>query len=170
MKLLHRQNGFTLIEMVLYVGMMAVIMLGMVEFVFVMMQTRVKNEVMSEVESQGLMVMESIIYTIQNGEGINSPSAGGSGASLSLDVQGAADDPTVYDLSSDTIRVEVASGGAIDMTSSRVVASGLSFTNASTTGSAGSVQITFTLTHANESNRSEYNYAQTFTSTATLKE
>jgi len=71
---------------------------------------------------------------------------------------------TAFDLSAGTIRQN-----SIALTNSRVVASSLTFTNLSRTGTPGAMRIQFTLAHVNPSGRNEYDYSKTFYATSTLR-
>src|SRR3989344_9374981 len=80
------KKGFTLIELLLYIGLSAGMLLAISIFLSVILQSRVDNQVVSEVEQQGWQVMNNITQTIRNFDIINSPAIGGSGAQLSLNV------------------------------------------------------------------------------------
>jgi len=100
------ERGFTLVEVLLYLAISSII-LGIISFfVFMMLETRVKNQTILEVEQQGLFVMQTISRTIRNAESINSPSVGASADSLSLSVFDALDNPTIFDVAGGSIRVK----------------------------------------------------------------
>ncbi len=164
---LRERRGFTLIELLLYVGLMAVMLLVSSLFMSFVLEARVKNQVIDEVEQQGLYTMQLIEQTVRNADAINSPAQGVNGASLSLAVP-VPNNPTVFSLVSGAIQVTEAGGAAVGLTNSRVTASSVSFYNLSRTGTPGVVRIQFTLTHTNPSGRNEYNYNQTFYGSAAL--
>ncbi len=162
-------RGFTLVELLLYSIIVGTIVLSMAVLLSLLMQSRVKNQVVAEVEQQGFQVMQLITQTARNAEAVNSPSQGASASSLSLDVVTAANDPTVFDLSGNTIRIKEGSATAISLTNSLIIASDLLFENLSYTDTHGTIRIQFTLTHVNSSGRNEYDYVKTFYGTATLR-
>lgn len=164
-----KSSGFTLIELLLYVSIIGAAVLSIAGFLSLLMQSRVKNQTISEVEQQGIQVMQIITQTGRNAEAINSPSQGASASSLSLDVVTVANDPTVFDLSSGAIRIKEGVSSAVPLTNSRVTASDLTFQNLSRTGTPGTIRIQFTLTHVNPSVRNEYDFSKTFYETATLR-
>lgn len=159
-----------MIELLLYLTIAGVILLVVSVFSFTLIQSRIKNQTIAEVEQQGLQVMQHITQSIRNAEGINSPTPGTNGNSLSLDVVDPGDDPTIYNLSSGVIQISEGGGGALDLTSSRVVVSDLLFENLSRIGTPGSVRISYIITHINPGGRNEYDYAETFTGTASLRQ
>ncbi len=138
------RKGFTLIELLLYVSIVGAIIFSVAGFLSLLMQSRVKNQTIAEVEQQGVSVMQIITQTGRNAADINFTSA--------------------FDLSTGIIRQDT-----IALTNSRVAASGLAFTNLSRAGTPGTVRIQFTLTHINPSGRNEYDYSKTFIGSASLR-
>lgn len=163
-----RQRGFTVLELLLYVATASILLLSISIFLSALLESRVKNQTIAEVEQQGLQVAQIIIQTARNAQAITSPAAGASASSLTLDVLTAADDPTVFDLAGGAIRITEGAGSAIPLTNSRVAASGLSVYNLSRSGTPGAVRVQFTLTYVNPSGRSEYTYSKNFTLSASL--
>ena len=148
-------TGFTLIELLLYVGLISSIILAVSMFLFVMLQARVKNQTMAEVEQQGL-------------QAINSPTTGASAVSLSLAVV-APNNPTAIDVSSGVLQITEGPNPAVALTNNRVIVSGLTFQNFSRPSTPGTIRISFTLTHVNSNNRSEYNFSKIFYGSGTLR-
>lgn len=164
------QKGFSLLELLLYVTTAAILVGAISSLVLVLFQGRTKAKTISEVEEQGNQAMHLILQTIRNSESINTPTAGSSGASLSLQQTVVANNPTVFDLSSGALRITEGASAAVTITSSRVTASSLTFRNLTRSGTPGVVQVQFTLTYVNNSNRNEYSYAKTFISSASLRQ
>lgn len=170
MKIQKTQSGFTLIELLLYVSISAVLLLVISVFLSSLVQSRIKNQTVAEVEQQGLQVMQIITQTARNAEAITLPAQGVSASSLTLDVITAASDPIVFDLSSGVIRITEGAGSAIVLTNSRIVASALTFQNLSRASTPGTIRIQFTLTHVNPEERNEYSFTKTFIGSATLRQ
>lgn len=165
----NMKKGFTLIELLLYVSIIGVVILSIAGFLFLLMQSRAKNQTIAEVEQQGIQVMQIITQTGRNAEVITSPAVGTSSASLALDVITVVNDPTIFDLANGVIRIKEGTGSAVSLTNSRVTASGLTFQNLSRASTPGTVRIQFTLTHINPSGRNEYDFSKTFYGTATVR-
>lgn len=164
------KKGFTLLEMLLYAVTISFVIGSMSVFLLVISENRVKNTTISEVEQQGQFVMNLITQEIRNAEAVTVPTAGSSGASLTLDVFDVADDPVIFSILGTALQMTEAGGGAIDLTSDRLEISGLSFEHLTNSIDHSSVQIEFTLTHINPLGRQEWNYEKTFTTTATLRQ
>ena len=89
-------GGFTLVELLLYVAVSSIILFVLSGFLMIMLQARVKNQTISEVEQQGAVVMKQIMQTVQNATSIVSPSAGATSSALTLDVLDGFKTPTVF--------------------------------------------------------------------------
>src|SRR3990167_11517142 len=81
---LQANSGFTLIELLLYVAISSVMLLITSLFLQTLLQSRIKNQTIAEVEQQGLAVMQLITQAARNADSINSPATGASAVSLSL--------------------------------------------------------------------------------------
>ncbi|HEU0085638.1 MAG TPA: prepilin-type N-terminal cleavage/methylation domain-containing protein [Candidatus Paceibacterota bacterium] len=137
-------QGFTLIELLLYISIAAVILLLTSLFLAELLQSRVKNQTLTEVEQQGLHVMQIITQTGRNAGDTNFVDS--------------------FDLSDGVITED-----GIALTNSLVFASDLTFQNLSRIDTPGTVRIQFTLSHINPENRNEYDYQKTFIGSATLR-
>lgn len=161
-----RQTGYTLIELLLYVAIVGVLLTSVSYFFGIMVDSRVKNQSIAEVEDQGSATMDYITQTIRNATSITSPAAAGSGSSLTLVVPTGSLSPTVFNLSGTTLQVTEGAASAIALTSNDVQVSALTFKNLTRSGTPGLVQVSFTLARTNPNNRNEYDYQKTFTASA----
>lgn len=160
------QRGYTLIELLLYVTIVGTLLTLMAYFFGMSATARIKSETISEVNDQGIAVMEYITQTIRNATSVSAPTAGNSASSLTLVVPTGSASPTVFNLNAATLRVTEGTGSAVALTNSRVQVTNLTFTNLTASGTPGNVRVNFTLSYLNPSNRSEYSYQQTFTNSA----
>lgn len=163
------QRGFTLLEILLYVSLISIMLLVFSLFLSLLFESRIKNQAIFEVESQGTQVVSQISQIIRSADGINSPAIGTTASSASIDVYAAASDPTLLDLSSGKIRIKEGAGSYIDLNNSKVTASALTFKNLSRSGTPGIMTFQFTLTFVNSSGRNEYDYAKTYYGSASLR-
>lgn len=170
MQKVSTQKGFTLIELLLYVSISAILLLVISLFLQMLLESRIKNQAIAEVEQQGLQVMQLITQTTRNADTINSPAQGASASSLSINTYTPVNNPTIFDLAGGLIRITEGGGSAVSLTNSRVTASGLTFQNLSRSGTPGTVRIQFTITHVNPEGRNEYSFTKTFTGSATLRQ
>ncbi len=156
------QAGFTLVELLLYLGIVVFILFAASGFFFVILQSRLKNQAINEVNQQGLQISQLITHSIRNAENVNSPAGGAADPAISLDVVTSGDDPTIFDLADGVVQIKEGTGSAISLNNSRVVASDLVFENLSRPNTSGIIRFQFTLTYNNPEGRNEYNFDQTF--------
>lgn len=166
------QKGLTLIELLLYVSLSSIMLLSVSIFLFLLFQSRIRNQTITEVDGQGVRVMQFVTQAIRNAEVINAPSPGSSQNTISIGTYDKQKNPTTFDLSGGIIRIREGAGTNpfVSLTSARVIASGLTFVNVSAAGTPGSVQMEFALTHVNIEGRYEYAYAKTFYGSASVRQ
>jgi type II secretory pathway pseudopilin PulG len=161
-----KQDGYTLIELLLYVVLIGMLLSSVTYFFGLSVDARVKSQSIAEVNDQGVAAMDYITQTIRNASSITSPTAAGTGASLTLAVPTGSLSPTVFDLSGSTLQVKEGASAAIALTSNDVQISNLTFKNLTRSGTNGVVQVSFTVSRTNPNNRNAYDYQKTFTGTA----
>lgn len=113
-RLSRNQHGYTLIELLLYIGILGSILLSIVYFFGAVVDTRIKNQTISEVDQQGAFLMDKITQTIRNATSISSPGVGSSGNSLSLVVPTGSQSPSLFDVSGHNILGLNVDGGTTD--------------------------------------------------------
>ena len=164
------QSGFTLFEFLLYLGLSTLTMLVITMFLISLIEARIKNQTITEVEQQGLQIMQTITQTIRNSENIYAPTSGITAGTLSLDALDRANDPTAFDLQGNTMRIREGVATPIALVNSRLSVSNLTFQNTSRLNTPGTIRIQFTLTYNNTAGRREYSFTKTFTGSATLRQ
>lgn len=172
----NNRNGYTLIELMLYIGLAALILSTTAMFLNMVVSNKVKTQTVLEVEQQGSQAMQIITDTIQSADGIDSPAPGApTQSSITLDIaqSEAAKDPSVIDLTGATPNsIRLSEGTPPDislLTTSRLDVSNLSFKNVSGSGNSKSVKISFILNYYNPGGRNEHEYSQTFFGSASLR-
>lgn len=108
--------------------------------------------------------MQIILQTIRDADEIESPTAGNTSNTLSLDVPNVALDSTIFAISDGVLQVTENTGYPVDLTNDRVIVSNLSFTNLSTSGDFSSLRVEFDLSYASPNDRNEFSYSKTFQS------
>lgn len=165
------QKGFSLLEMLLYVAISSIILLSLSFFLIFLLGSRLKNQSITDVNQQGIQIMQLITQTIRNARTIDSPSIGATSSSISMTMFDSLVSPTVFDISSGTVRIKEGSGVVIPLTNSHVTISSLVFQNISSTSSTDRIiRISFTIDHNNPNGRNENVFSKTFTGSATLRQ
>lgn len=163
-------RGFTLVELLLYAALLSIIIFSVGIFLNLLLQSRTKNQVIAEVEQQGMLAMQRMTQVVRNSTLINSPATGASGSTLSVTMPQAVLSPTVFALSGGVITMTQGVAAAVGLTNDLVSVSGLTFSNLSRAGTPGTVRVQFTITYINNLGRNEYDYSKTFDSDASLRD
>ncbi|HSX07132.1 MAG TPA: prepilin-type N-terminal cleavage/methylation domain-containing protein [Candidatus Saccharimonadia bacterium] len=172
MKKLHihqYQSGYTLIELILYVAILGILLTATVGFFGMIADARVKSQTISEVNDQGTFAIDYLTQTVRNATSITTPLTSTSGSSLTLVVPTASLSPTIFSLSGTTLQVQEGAGAAVALTNSKVQVTNFTVKNLTRSGTSGIVQISITLSRVNTAGRNEYDYTQTFTTSAAVR-
>lgn len=162
-------RGFTLIELLIYIGIVAVLLLSLSVFLRALLEARIKNQIIAEVEGQGTVAMQIITQTLLNATTLNSPAIGVGSTSLSVDTPTVALNPTIFDLSGGALRIKEGSGVNVNLTSSQVVVSNLNFYNLSAVGTHGIIRVQFDLSYNSLSTNYEYQFTKKFIGSVSLR-
>lgn len=167
---LKLNKGFTLIEIVLYVGICSFILLSFSIFLSFLLTARVRSQSITEVNQQGFQVLHRITQAARNGRNIQNPDIGAQGSILTLITSDPLLNPTVFSVSSSTFFIQEGSNTPVALTNSRIRISGLTFQNISSVGSTEKiVRVTFVVDHVNLEGRPEYSYTKVFSGSATIR-
>jgi type II secretory pathway component PulJ len=169
MKKINTQSGFSLVEMIIYIGIVSIILVAMSTFLITLLKLRIQNQAMAEVEGQGVQIMQTITQSIRNSSTINSPTQGTSANSTSLEVSTVENDPTLFELDNGIVKITEGVANSVALHNSLVNASSLTFQNLSRDNTSGIISIQFVLSYDNPANKGEYEYSQTFYGSASLR-
>jgi type II secretory pathway pseudopilin PulG len=150
-----KQEGFTLVELVLYIGIISIIFSAIVPLVINIIYNSSKSAVQQEVSENARFISERILYEIRRAKGISSVSAN----SISL-TNFSPDSTTVIDLSGGNVRINDNGTGVTNLNSTNTTVSDLTFTQAGT-------NISFTMTVLMNGARQEYQSSISLRSSAT---
>lgn len=164
------QRGFTLLEVLLYIGIFSVMSTVISIFLVLVLETRVKSQTIAEVEQQGLAIVALLTQTIRNAEAINEPTAAMDAGALSLDAAGTGDDPTWIEVSDGALWIKRGASESQALNNNHVIVSAVSFQNLSSSQTPGTIRFQFTLAAVNPSDTNPYNYVETFYASATLRQ
>lgn len=164
-----KNRGFTLIELLLYTVLIGLVVMATAVLLSVLQKQRVRSQVIMEVEDQGVAAMQIITQIIRNSTAINSPAAGATGTSVSVNVPTGSLSPTVFAVSSGQLTMTEGVNPMVNLTSSKVTVSSVSFSNLTRAGSFGTARIVYTVSYNNPDGIPEYTYSKTFTSDASLR-
>ncbi len=163
------KKGFTLVEILLYAGIVAIMTTAISGMLGLSLQARVKNQVIESVESGSAIVLDDIATTIRNSDSVGLTTDGNGDAILTIDVFDAAKDPTIYQLSTGIMTKKEGAGTAIPISSSNILLDDFTATNQTPNGETGQI-ITFSFSsrYQSASSRPEFQYDKSFTSAAQI--
>lgn len=164
-----KQDGYTLIELLLYVAIMGILLGALTSFFGVSLSSRIKNESIIEVDRQGEFMIDTIARTTRAADSITTPAVGASGGTLTLAMATAGVNPTIFNISGTTLQIKEGAGATIPLNSNRVAVTGFTVKNLSRGSTPGVIKISFTVSTVNTTGRNEYDYQKTFTTSASLR-
>lgn len=121
----QRQRGFTLIELIVYIALVAIFVTGATYFTWDVIYGREKAHQMQVVDQSARIVMEKIAYEIRRAEDIQSVSP----AILVLDNGSGASTTISLDAGTNVIQIESGGLGPYSLTSNQVRVTDLTFTD-----------------------------------------
>ena len=162
-------KAMSLLEVLLYVSILSLILIAIVSFFGTLLELKTTGNTVSEVDQNAAQILEMMTTTIRGSTSVTSPANGATAAALSLSVPVGANSPTVFDLSGGAIRIKEGAAAAINLSTSQVTASGLSFTNLTGVASKQTIKFEFTLTYNNPDGRKALTYSKTYYGSATIR-
>jgi prepilin-type N-terminal cleavage/methylation domain-containing protein len=162
-------RGFTLIEILLALGISATVIVITSAILVLALGARAKSEALNEAGNEGRQATEVIAQTIRNAESISTPADGASGNSLELAMLSGAQDPTTIELRNGKIMMKEGNQDPVALTGNKVKVDNLTFRNLSGSGSPGIVQVEIDLQAVNPQNLQSFSASFTFQTSAALR-
>lgn len=160
------KNGFSLLEMMLYVAMVGIIGMSLFSLLGVVVDTRTKQLAVQEVEGQGTVLLRMISQQLRNSTTISVPAANTSGNILTWSTIGSALSPASYSLLDGAVMLQESTNAPIKVTSNRVRCTNFVVRHVGSDPSL--VQLSITL-RSESLGQSRYTYEKTFTTSITLR-
>lgn len=125
-----RTHGFTLVESVLYSGLLAMFLgLAFITILSLLEESR-EARLKLEVSEGAEFVLAKISWAIHNASAINNPSPGTSSSTLSVDVSNGVLNPIVFTLSNDSVFLKEGGGESVQLINDKKIkVVNLSFTH-----------------------------------------
>lgn len=136
------QRGFTLIELIIYIGLLTVMVLVLTEIFLTILDNQSSSQDTSNVAADGRYIYSRFIYDVNRAELISSPSTYSSpSASMTLVING---QNYTYSLSSNNLTLTDPSG-VYRLNGQGTVLTTLSFTKVGTTSAKPTMQMSFVI-------------------------
>ncbi len=158
------KSGLTLIEILLYIGIVSGVLIAASTFAWNIIGSKTKSQVMLEVDANATITLERLTQLIREARDIDSSSlleanladSANAGESLTLTMRTASQNPTVIDVDNGILRILRGAGTAVALTSNLVRVSDLTFTNHTlASGKTKNLGITLSIENVNPENRQE---------------
>ncbi len=163
-------TGFTLIELIIYVVIVASILVVATNFGFRIIEDRTRTVADREVQQNARFALGRIIRAIRATSAINTPLEGATSTVLSLAMADSNLDPTIFELKDNTLQVSVGAGDPTPLTSDQVNVTNLLFTNTSYAETPGNVKIDLTVEYNTLGGRRKLSNTLTLASLVSLRE
>jgi len=168
------RRGLTLIEILIYIGILGIVTTALVTFIISISKSKDKNFVVQEVNSNMRLALDVIEQTIRAATTTNTGDStfDSDPGVLSLAMTDPNKNPTVINLSADdgTLQIKEASSSTVPITSSEVKITNFTLTDLTASSSRESVRVLMTIEFNNPSNDIIYDYALTTTSTFSIRQ
>lgn len=154
-KLKKYKNGFTLVEMIIYIGLLSLIIASVsgVTFQIIEASNQVNNKILIEEEANFLL--RKIEWALWGASEINSPPPGDSGTTLSIDKYGFLENPIVFSLNSENLEIQRGSGTSTILNSEPIKVESINFEHIASSGnSPPGIKTSLTLKKEKENPRS----------------
>jgi len=150
MKKEFSRKGFTLIELIIYIGLTAIVVVSLLRVMLVVVGTREKTETISVVQQELRFAMNRMTTTIHDALDIDVPGSvfDLNNGVLSLTMGDPAADPTIFSLLSNRLHIQEGTSVALPLTSTDMIIDQLRFTNLSAPDTYGTVKIVMHATDA----------------------
>ncbi len=166
---MNNQRGTTLVELLIYIGIVGIILTTVSMFILNLLTIRVKTTAMSQIVANARLIQDRLTDAIRHSEGINLGASTFSAdpGVLSLNMVTAGDDPEVFSLTANDGQFQINKGGAgnVILTSDSVQVTNLVFNNLTTVDDVGVVQVQMTLKTVNPASNNLFNYEESFQTT-----
>jgi type II secretory pathway pseudopilin PulG len=164
------KRGFTLLELLLYVGLVGFILTAATALAFEFVLSRVKTLALEEASRNARFAVARVATEIREASDVNlgSSTFGSHPSTLSLATANGATNPTIFAVSGSALTIQQGAGSALPLTSPKVQVSEFIVTNLSTTGKTKAFRIHLRLNYANPSSLQMFNADYTFETTALI--
>lgn len=142
------EEGFTLIETLIYIALYAIIMSGVVVSVYSIFESSAHNQIKAIVQEEGSFLVGKIDWALTGVSSITTPAAGFSGSSLSVSKFVPSDNPIVIAASDSDMTISKAGNAPQVLNNSNVRIANLTFTHTLPPGDGlnpESLKVSFTL-------------------------
>lgn len=141
----HKHQGFTLVELLLYMGIFLILLIVFLQLFSSILDVQLESQSTSAVDSDGKYIIARLAYDIENASSIVTPSGNGLTRS-SLEIWSNSADEDVVLTGGNLQLVNVTTGQTNNLNSADTIVSNVSFTRLGSTYGKSTITVAFTLT------------------------
>ncbi len=164
-----KHEAFTLLEFMLYAGIVTVLLFATTEVVLSLLDGKAKIEAIQEVNQNERLVMRIMSQAIRDAYEVTTPSRGTTSTSLVLQTSTTATNPTVFTVTDQGLSMKEGSAATTTLTSSGVMVAFLEFRNLAATSSPSNIRINLSVSSTNFSDDPDYAAGDSIESAASVR-
>ncbi|MFH1078342.1 MAG: hypothetical protein V1745_03645 [Patescibacteria group bacterium] len=134
-------NGSTLVDLLVYIAIIAVLMFIIVDILFNIFALKVKLDAISGVRQGGRIAMERIRLAVQNATSITVPTSGTSTNVLTLAMPTTSTNPTTFSVSDGALLLKEGTSPTSTLTAAEGQVMSVTFQNLTAAGTPGTVRV-----------------------------
>jgi prepilin-type N-terminal cleavage/methylation domain-containing protein len=146
----EKQKGFSLIEIIIYLGLLSIILAILIFFFQEEIYLKAKIANQAEVIDNGQFALNKIVWYLQHAESLNYPSSGQGKNTLSLNLSDTAQNPVVFFIENNVLKIKQANSEPIALNNDRVKVLGVTFSNFAFAAKEPIIQIKIQISSASE--------------------
>lgn len=144
----RHNSGFTLVELLVYLGVISFVLLAVASFAFEFATSSLKSSVIEEVNRNARFAMSRVAQEIRESSDVNTGSStfGSNPGTLSLATASGGTNPTIINVASGALDIQQGAGAVLPLTSSKVSVTNFTVENLAVAGKTKEIRVTLTLT------------------------
>ncbi|MBU0540579.1 hypothetical protein KKF59_02525 [Patescibacteria group bacterium] len=165
----RKPAGYTLLEFLLYIGIVAVVLLAATNVIFTTLEGKQKLQAVEDVNQNSRFALEKITQAIRNAQSVTIPLAGSTSTILTLQTSSTTTTPTSFFLSGGVLRIKEGSSPTTSLMADEVTVNDLLFQNTGGTSTPASIRIVFSVSSTNPLQDPNISYGKTFYASANVR-
>lgn len=168
-KFKKNKKGYTLIELVVYVGLSSIILITTGTIATTLIEQRERSSIRNDIDLQGNRMVNEMTRAIRDATEIAAPIQGATGTTLTLTRDSVAVNPTTFLWNGTELSIIEGVNPAVDLHPTNMEVRNLKFQNTTATGTPGIVSFQFDVLFPALEGQAKKNYAPTFYGSAALR-
>lgn len=164
-------HGFTLLEFLIYFAILGFVVAAVTTFMLDVVQTRERVRVMAEGEQNLRFAMQKVLRGVRTATKLNigASTFGSADGVLSLEMDGPAADPTVFDVADGVLRIAEGAGSPVPLTTPEVEVTKFWLERDDLPGGTKAVTVQLEVSAANPGGDTRFRYVTSASGTAVIR-